>query len=101
MTVETPNVALHIGAEALATGSGGTHDHVNPVSGKVQAAIPLAGAAEIERAVAVADKEIAAGLLLEHEGEVFAGRTRLEVADDPARAGNHTTTSKGRAAHAV
>ncbi|QKS00290.1 aldehyde dehydrogenase [Sphingomonas sp. CL5.1] len=55
MTVETPNVALHIGAEALAIGSGGTHDHVNPVSGKVQAAIPLAGAAEIERAVAVAE----------------------------------------------
>ena len=55
MTFDVPAVALHIGGDALDTGSGGTHDHVNPVSGKVQATIPLAGAAEIERAVAVAD----------------------------------------------
>ncbi|WEK42371.1 MAG: aldehyde dehydrogenase family protein [Candidatus Sphingomonas colombiensis] len=55
MTTKTPNVALHIGAEALVSGSGGTHDHVNPVSGKVQATIPLAGTAEIERAVAAAE----------------------------------------------
>lgn len=55
MTFDAPAVALHIGGDALDAGSGGTHDHVNPVSGKVQATIPLAGAAEIERAVAVAD----------------------------------------------
>ncbi|THG37854.1 aldehyde dehydrogenase family protein [Sphingomonas olei] len=55
MTFDAPAVALHIGGDALDAGSGGTHDHVNPISGKVQATIPLAGAAEIERAVAVAD----------------------------------------------
>jgi aldehyde dehydrogenase (NAD+) len=50
-----PQVSLHIGGEVRATGSGGTHDHLNPVSGKVQATIPLAGPAEVDEAVAKAE----------------------------------------------
>lgn len=47
-----PDVHLHIGAERLAAGSAGTFDHVNPVTGKVDKAIPMAGPAEVDRAVA-------------------------------------------------
>ena len=49
-----PNVALHLGHDALSQGSGGTHEHLNPVSGQVQATIPLAGETEIRQAVAKA-----------------------------------------------
>ena len=48
-------VKLHIGHTALSEGSGGTHAHINPVTGQVQATIPLAGPAEVERAVAAAE----------------------------------------------
>ena len=48
---EAPAVHLHIGHERRTTGSGGSHDHLHPVRQTVQAAIPLAGAAEIEEAV--------------------------------------------------
>jgi aldehyde dehydrogenase (NAD+) len=50
-----PIVSLHIGGEVRATGSGGTHQHLNPVTGKVQAKIPLAGAEEVEEVVAKAE----------------------------------------------
>ena len=49
-----PEVTLRVGHDSLKEGSGGTHEHVNPVSGRVQATIPLAGEAEIQRAVAKA-----------------------------------------------
>src|SRR6516225_4039651 len=49
-----PSVHLRIGEEKLTTGSGGIHGHVNPCTGKVDASIPLAGAAEVDRAVTVA-----------------------------------------------
>jgi len=49
------NVSLHIGHATLSAGSGGVHTHINPVTGASQAAIPLAGAAEVERAVAAAE----------------------------------------------
>ena len=45
---------LLIGDERLATTSGGVLEHVNPASGKVHASLPLAGAAEIDQAVAAA-----------------------------------------------
>ncbi|MEP6785142.1 MAG: aldehyde dehydrogenase family protein [Sphingomonadales bacterium] len=45
------DVKLHIGARKLASGSGGTFEHVNAHSGDVQAAIPLAGAEEMNAAV--------------------------------------------------
>ncbi len=41
---------LRIGHEELATGSGGVHAHRHPVTGELQATIPLAGAAEVDRA---------------------------------------------------
>ena len=46
-----PRVSLHIGHETVNDGSAGTHDHLNPVTGKIQATFPLAGAAEVDRAV--------------------------------------------------
>ena len=51
---ERPPVELRIGAERLATGTGGIHQHVDPATGRVDAEVPLAGAAEVERAVQVA-----------------------------------------------
>jgi aldehyde dehydrogenase (NAD+) len=49
-----PQVHLRIGAERRTSGSGGTHGHVNPCNGKVDATIPLAGASEVDEAVTVA-----------------------------------------------
>ncbi|MGN5238609.1 aldehyde dehydrogenase family protein [Rhodococcus sp. SJ-3] len=49
-----PDVQLHIGAERVAAGSAGTFDHVNPATGQVDKTIPLAGPAEVDRAVAAA-----------------------------------------------
>jgi aldehyde dehydrogenase (NAD+) len=55
MTITPPQVSLHIGGVPHASGSGGTHQHLNPVTGKVQATIPLAGPAEIGLAVTAAE----------------------------------------------
>lgn len=46
-----PAMGLLIGGEEIANGSGGVFFHVNPVTGQVQAEIPLAGPDEIDRAV--------------------------------------------------
>ncbi len=48
---QPPVVHLHIGHEQRTSGSGGTHDHLHPVTQTVQATIPLAGPAEVEEAV--------------------------------------------------
>lgn len=55
MARAVPQVNLHIGHEERSSGSGGTHAHLHPVSQKTQAEIPLAGAEEINEAVAKAD----------------------------------------------
>lgn len=52
MTITPPPVSLHIGGEERSAGSGGIHRHLNPVTGKVQAEIPLSGAKEVGEAVA-------------------------------------------------
>ncbi|MBS3961903.1 MAG: aldehyde dehydrogenase [Sandarakinorhabdus sp.] len=49
-----PFARLRIGNRDLETGSGGTFTHVNPVTGKPQAQIPLAGPDEVNQAVAAA-----------------------------------------------
>jgi aldehyde dehydrogenase (NAD+) len=49
-----PTVHLRINGEKLATGTGGTHDHISPATGRVDATIPLADKAEIEQAVTAA-----------------------------------------------
>ena len=46
-----PQSMIRIGNEELGEGSGGTYTHHNPVSGEAQATIPLAGKAEMDRAV--------------------------------------------------
>lgn len=46
--------ALIVGGERLSTASGGVLEHVHPASGEVQATLPLAGAAEVDQAVAAA-----------------------------------------------
>jgi aldehyde dehydrogenase (NAD+) len=51
-----PEVHLRIGGEKLSTGSGGVHAHINPATGQVDREIPLAGAAEVDRAVQVAQE---------------------------------------------
>jgi aldehyde dehydrogenase (NAD+) len=55
MNLTPPTVSLHIGGEVRSSGSGGTHDHLNPVTGAAQASFPLAGTAEVEEAVAKAE----------------------------------------------
>jgi aldehyde dehydrogenase (NAD+) len=46
-----PTALLRIGNEDVATGSGGTYTHRHPLTGEAQAQIPLAGQAEMDRAV--------------------------------------------------
>lgn len=46
-----PSVHLHLGLEARASGSGGSREHIHPVSGEVLATIPLAGPDEVAEAV--------------------------------------------------
>ncbi|UGQ11189.1 aldehyde dehydrogenase family protein [Yinghuangia sp. ASG 101] len=49
-----PRPRLVIGADDVTEASGGVYEHVNPATGLVQARIPLAGAEEVDRAVAAA-----------------------------------------------
>src|SRR3984957_14686661 len=50
-----PTVHLHIAGERFGTGSGGSHNHIDPSTGEVDATIPLAGPGEIDRAVDAAN----------------------------------------------
>lgn len=54
MSITPPKVHLHINGRTLEIGSGGRCDHISPVTGQVQATIPLAGPQEVEQAVAAA-----------------------------------------------
>lgn len=54
MDIAAPSAQLRIGNQDFAAGSGGTYDHHNPVSGELQASVPLAGAAEMDQAVETA-----------------------------------------------
>ena len=49
-----PQVHLHVGGDRLTAGAGGTHDHINPSNGEVDATIPLAGPTDVDRAVSIA-----------------------------------------------
>ena len=51
-----PGIHLHLGGQRRARGSAGVHEHVDPTTGKVDAEVPLAGAAEIDEAVAAAQE---------------------------------------------
>lgn len=51
-----PTPRLIVGGTDLTEGSGGVFDHINPTTGRLQAQIPLAGAAEVDRAVTVAQQ---------------------------------------------
>jgi aldehyde dehydrogenase (NAD+) len=60
MTDRTPPaVHLRIGSERRTSGSGGVHQHVNPVTGQGDADIPLAGPAEVGEAVSAAQEAFA------------------------------------------
>ncbi|WP_331717287.1 aldehyde dehydrogenase family protein [Yinghuangia sp. ASG 101] len=49
-----PTVRLHIGDRKLTSGSGGTHNRINPCTGRADGVIPLAGEQEIDEAVRAA-----------------------------------------------
>jgi aldehyde dehydrogenase (NAD+) len=51
-----PAAGLVIGDARLDTGSGGVHKHRFPGTGEAQATVPIAGAAEVDRAVAAAKR---------------------------------------------
>jgi aldehyde dehydrogenase (NAD+) len=51
---ELPAAQLQIGDQLLESASGGTYEHINPATGEVQATVPLAGAKEVDEAVAAA-----------------------------------------------
>ncbi|MDX9768422.1 MAG: aldehyde dehydrogenase family protein [Ectothiorhodospiraceae bacterium] len=89
-----PQVQLRIGNRDFATGSGGVHNHINPVTGEVQAQIPLAGAAEVDMAVEAAEQAreawrttrpearreilVKLGRLIEENMQEFARRAALD-----------------------
>lgn len=50
-TQDAPSAMLRIGHEDLSLSSGGTYEHLNPVTQQPQARIPLAGKAEMDRAI--------------------------------------------------
>jgi aldehyde dehydrogenase (NAD+) len=54
MTTASLSGGLLIGGDRIADSSGGSHAHIYPATGQPNATIPLAGAAEIDRAVASA-----------------------------------------------
>jgi len=56
---DTRAIGLWIGGERRTQGSGGTHDHIDPATGLVGDTIPLAGAAEVDEAVVIADRAFA------------------------------------------
>lgn len=51
---DLPAVQLQIGDQFVNKGSAGEHEHINPVNGKVQATVPLAGKVEVDQAVRAA-----------------------------------------------
>jgi len=51
----TPKAFLRYGSKVLETGTGGSFEHRHPFTQEVQAQIPLAGAAEVNEAVELAD----------------------------------------------
>ncbi|MDE2570840.1 MAG: aldehyde dehydrogenase [Sphingomonadales bacterium] len=53
--MSVPTVHLHLGNDQRTSGSGGVHEHLNPVTQRAQATVPLAGPAEIEEGVAKAE----------------------------------------------
>ncbi len=53
---EPPAVSIRIGERVLPSASGGTYPHLNPVTGKVHAHIPLVGKTEMDEAIATAAK---------------------------------------------
>jgi aldehyde dehydrogenase (NAD+) len=53
-TDSIPTVHLRVGGECLSVGSGGTHAHVQPATGEIDAGIPLAGSTEMDQAVLAA-----------------------------------------------
>jgi aldehyde dehydrogenase (NAD+) len=54
-----PAAGLVIGDARLDTGSGGVHEHLFAGTGEVQATVPVAGAIEVDRAVAAAKRAFA------------------------------------------
>jgi aldehyde dehydrogenase (NAD+) len=48
-------IHLHLGHEARDRGTGGIREHLHPLDGRFLAAVPLAGSAEVEEAVARAE----------------------------------------------
>jgi acyl-CoA reductase-like NAD-dependent aldehyde dehydrogenase len=54
LDVERPAVKLRIAAHRLSASSGGVYQHVNPCTGQPDATVPLAGEAEVDRAVHIA-----------------------------------------------
>ncbi|MCP1471256.1 aldehyde dehydrogenase (NAD+) [Sphingobium sp. OAS761] len=98
-------IHLHVGGERRETGTGGSHEHLNPHSQKVQTVVPLAGVAEVneavERAQAVQeswrrlapdkrrDLLLRLGELIEQNRDAFVEAARLDNGLTAA-AGHHT-----------
>ncbi|BBZ14956.1 betaine-aldehyde dehydrogenase (plasmid) [Mycobacterium branderi] len=82
-----PTPRLIIGPQELTSGSGGSYEHHDPATGNVQADVPLAGAADVDAAVAAARTAFPAwrdldlnrrrDILLEIARKVLADQERL------------------------
>jgi aldehyde dehydrogenase (NAD+) len=51
-----PDIKLRMAGKAFSEASGGFHDHMSPITGRVQARIPLAGKQEMDQAIDEADQ---------------------------------------------
>jgi succinate-semialdehyde dehydrogenase/glutarate-semialdehyde dehydrogenase len=84
-----PALALHIDGEWLTGGGRRTHRVIDPATGDTLGELPLAGAADLDRALAAADKgfRLWKKASADERGAVLAGAARLlrERADTIAR----------------
>src|SRR5215213_8767063 len=104
-----PSVHLRIGTDRLSSGTGGIYQHVNPATGTVDAEIPLAGPAEVDRAVTTAHEAfdswrrtapaerrrllLRLADLIEQNGDEFARRGTLDNGTPLATAAGFVPTS--------
>ncbi len=88
-TADYPDLALHIDGEWIARGDRNVHQVVNPATGEVIGELPLAGEADLDRALDAADRAFREWRTAsaDQKGAVLKGAARLvrERADRIAR----------------
>jgi acyl-CoA reductase-like NAD-dependent aldehyde dehydrogenase len=87
---------FHIGERLLSAASGGTMEHINPATGKVTAAFPLAGSTELDEAVSVARNALREwGATPGEQRAAILRRISIELRSEMAELGALTTLEAG------